>query len=96
MEETYTISTVMAAVRIITTTARDGGGFWATMWGEVPSEHTAKQVRGIFARPDWFGAVSCGTLDGIKAEAFSLVDLYCDRIVRAAGMFTRSNVGVLP
>lgn len=95
MEETYTISTVMAAVRTITTTAREGGGFWTTMWGEVPSQHTAEQVRGIFSRPDWFGAVSCGTLEGISPEAFGLVDLCCAAIVKSAGMFTRNNVGVL-
>jgi hypothetical protein len=95
MEETYTISTVMAAVQTITTTAREGGEVWEAIWGEVPSEHNAEQVRGIFARPDWFGSVCLGLLDGIEAHAFFLVTLYCDRIVRGAGMFTRSNVGVL-
>ena len=95
MEETYTISTVMAAVRTITTTARGGGDLWTEMWSRVPSEHNAEQVRGIFARPDWFGAVSCRTLEGISDEAFHLVEMVCEIIVKSAGMFTRNNVGVL-
>lgn len=95
MEETYTIGTVMLAVHGIIDTAREGGEAWEAMWSQIPSEHNAEQVRGVFARSDWFGAVCLDTRDGIKSEAFLLTELLCDLIVRRFGLFTRSKVGVI-
>ena len=75
--------------------AREGGEAWEAMWSQIPSEHNAEQVRGVFARSDWFGAVCLDTRDGIKSEAFLLTELLCDQIVRRFGLFTRSKVGVI-
>lgn len=94
-EEAYTVSTVLAAIKHITLTARKGGDPWEKMWASVDSEYSAYNVDRIFAQDGWFVAFACGKRPGLAGEAFDLVEVYCDFIVRKAGMFTRTHVGVI-
>jgi hypothetical protein len=95
MEESYTLSTIMAAVEHITSAARVGGGRWERLWSSVESQYAAEQVSRIFGQDEWFVAVSCGKRAGLADTAFDLVEVVCERLVRRSGMFTRTRVGVI-
>ena len=93
--EAYTLSTVLVAAKHITNVARKGGDPWELLWGSIQSEYSAYNVDRIFGQDDWLVAVACGKRPGLSAEAFDLLEVTCNMIVRKAGMFTLTHVGVI-
>ena len=93
--EAYTLSTMLAATKHITNVARKGGDPWEKLWASVDSEYSAYHVCGVFGQDEWLVAFACGKRVGLSAEAFDLLEVVCEMIVRKAGLFTRTHVGVI-